>query len=382
MKLLHIADLHLGKKVNEFDLIEDQRFVLKQIIDVIINEKPQALLIAGDIYDKSVPSTEAVNLFDEFITRISEYNLDVFIISGNHDSADRLSFGNKIFAKSGIHIAGEVEVKMCPYKVYDSNIKINIFSLPYVKMAKVKVMFTESSICNYTDAIKTILSNADINENEINVLIAHQFVTCAGEDVIRSDSESISIGGTDNIDASVFCKFDYVALGHLHGAQKVLRETIRYAGSPLKYSFSEVNQKKTLTLIDVQSKEKINIQKIPIEFLHDMRKIRGPLEKLISSEVLAQCDPNDYVYAYLTDEEQVVDPIGKIRNVYPNIMGLEYCNTRSQYNGTAVSIDDIKQKTPMELFEMFYKLQNNIDLSNEKRNIINGIFEEIGGITK
>ena len=377
MKLMHLSDLHLGKLVLEQSMIDDQKYILNQIIDIVKKEQVDIVLIAGDVYDKSIPTIEAVNLFSDFLTRLYKLKVLVFVISGNHDSKDRLSFGNELFVDNGIYIEGIFNGNLRCETINDKDGKLNIYMLPFIKPVEVKRFYPDEIIDTYEDAIKCILKHSSINKSERNIIMVHQFVTSLGEDVIRSDSESISLGGIDNIDVTLFKDFDYVAMGHIHGPQKVGRETARYSGSPLKYSFSEVNQKKSVCIIEFNSKEDINISKIPLIPIRDMRVIKGPFDKLISKEIVNLENKNDYLDVVLTDDDYIINAIGKLRKFYPNILKLEYENKISS-NEVSDNIDiDKSNMSPIDLFSEFYKMQNGIELPAKKRKIIEKVIKEV-----
>lgn len=377
MKLMHLSDLHLGKLVLEQSMIDDQKYILNQIIDIVKKEQVDIVLIAGDVYDKSIPTIEAVNLFSDFLTRLYKLKVLVFVISGNHDSKDRLSFGNELFVDNGIYIEGIFNGNLRCETINDKDGKLNIYMLPFIKPVEVKRFYPDEIIDTYEDAIKCILKHSSINKSERNIIMVHQFVTSLGEDVIRSDSESISLGGIDNIDVTLFKDFDYVAMGHIHGPQKVGRENARYSGSPLKYSFSEVNQKKSVCIIEFNSKEDINISKIPLIPIRDMRVIKGPFDKLISKEIVNLENKNDYLDVVLTDDDYIINAIGKLRKFYPNILKLEYENKISS-NEVSDNIDiDKSNMSPIDLFSEFYKMQNGIELPTKKRKIIEEVIKEV-----
>lgn len=382
MKLVHIADLHIGKRVNEFSMIDDQKHMLKEVLRIVDDVKPLGILMAGDIYDKSVPTGEAVQVLDDFLTEIVRRKVNLFIVSGNHDSAERLNFGSRIMQKNGVHIAGTFDGKLKHIVINDEFGPVNIYLLPFVKPAIVNACYPNQDIQSYQDAVKTVIETCQINEEERNILVAHQFITSGSKEPERSDSETIAIGGLDNIDVSVFEAFDYVALGHLHGPQSIGRETIRYAGSPLKYSFSEARQHKSVTVIELRQKGSLEIQTVPLKALRDMREIKGPLEELLKagrSEI-----SHDYIRAIITDEGEVYDAIGQLRQIYPNIMRIDFENsrTRQDENSQSSASGNVAQKTVFELFEEFYIKQNNIEMTEEQRRIIQEVLEQVGGTAK
>ena len=374
MKIIHLADLHIGKRVNEFSMIDDQKHILNQILEIIDKEKPDAVIIAGDVYDKQVPSIEAVELLDSFISDISKRKTTTFIISGNHDSAERLAFGSSLMAMGKIYISPVYNGKISKYTLKNDFGSANFYLLPFVKPSHVKRFFPDKKIESYTDAIKVVVDNLKLDTSEINILIAHQFVTGAS----RTESEEISVGGLDNVDASVFEDFDYVALGHIHRPQKIGTERIRYCGTPLKYSFSEVNDTKSVSIIEINSKEDFNLRTIPLVPKRDMRKIRGTYEELITKTSYENTNTDDYIHVTLTDEFNVADAIQKLRVIYKNIMKLEYDNMRTR-ESRKINLDDmvIENKNPLEIFSEFYKLQNNKEMNDEQKEIIKKIMEEV-----
>ena len=374
MKIIHLADLHIGKRVNEFSMIDDQKYILNQILEIIDKEKPDAVIIAGDVYDKQVPSIEAVELLDSFISDISKRKTTTFIISGNHDSAERLAFGSSLMAMGKIYISPVYNGKISKYTLKNDFVSANFYLLPFVKPSHVKRFFPDEKIESYTDAIKVVIDNLKLDTSEINILIAHQFVTGAS----RTESEEISVGGLDNVDASVFEDFDYVALGHIHRPQKIGTERIRYCGTPLKYSFSEVNDTKSVSIIEINSKEDFNLRMIPLIPKRDMRKIRGTYEELTTKTSYENTNTDDYIHITLTDEFNVADAIQKLRVIYKNIMKLEYDNMRTR-ESRKINLDDmvIENKNPLEIFSEFYKLQNNKEMNDEQKEIIKKIMEEV-----
>lgn len=371
MKFAHLGDLHIGKRVNDFLMLKDQEYVFEQIINIIKDEGVDNVCIAGDVYDKQVPSLEAVALFDDFLTKLSNLEVGIYIISGNHDSVERLSFAGKLLEKSNVYLAGmyngQVEKKIVSDRFGD----INIYMLPFVKPIHVKKYFPDVEISDYNQAVKHVIDNTEIDTNMRNVLIAHQFVTGANV----CDSEELSIGGLENIAASIFDNFDYVALGHIHGAQKVSRETLRYSGTPLKYSFSEINHKKSMTIFEMKEKGNIDIKLVELKPLHNMRKIEGTYEEITLKDNYINTDTTDYMQIILKDEEDVIDAIGKLRSIYPNIMKLEYDNLRTRKNNGIDISEKIEEKTPMDLFKELYEMQNNQEMSEEQVEYMQEIME-------
>lgn len=373
MKFLHLSDLHLGKNLNGFSLYQDQAYILNQVVQIAQNEQIEAVIIAGDIFDKSVPNSQAIQLFDEFLTSWAELNLPVFIISGNHDNAQRVAFGANLFKQNNIFISPVYNGNLSPITLEDNFGKINFYLLPFLKPTTVRNFFPDEEITSYNQAIEVALKNISLNTNERNILIAHQFVTGA----YICDSEDIVVGGIDNIDANLFQDFDYVALGHLHTPQTVLRESIRYCGTLLKYSFSEINQEKSLTIVDFFTKNDINIKTIPLSPLHDMRKLKGSYADLTLKSNYEHTNTTDYLAIILTDEEDIPDAINRLRSIYPNIMQLSYENTRTNTAKQLANIDIHNLKSPLTLFKEFYTQQNNQDLNTEQNAILEELIHDI-----
>ena len=378
MKIMHLADLHLGKSILEQSLIEDQKYILDKILNIVRDKKIDAVLVVGDVYDKAIPSVEAVKLFSEFLSKLYKLSVKVFVISGNHDSKDRLSFGNELFIENGVYIEGIFDGELKSYELEDEFGKVNIYMLPFVKPADVRRYYSDNIIDSYHDAIKCIIDNTDIDVSERNIIMVHQFVTASGVDIIRSESESISLGGIDNVDVSLFDEFDYVAMGHVHGPQKLIRDVVRYAGSPLKYSFSEVNHRKSVPIIELKEKGNIDIELVSLAPLRDMRIIKGNLEELLSKDYSKNINTDDYISAVITDEDYVMDAIGKLRSVYKNILRLEYDNKRtSSYTNIDSNIQEVENISEIDLFSDFYKMQNNIEIDDNKKKIMLDIIEEL-----
>ncbi len=373
MKFVHLSDLHIGKRVNEYSLLEDQQYILTQIINIIDEEKPDAVIIAGDVYDKAVPSAEAVELFDDFLVRLSKRKLKVFVISGNHDSPERIAFGGRIMAPAGIYMSPVYNGFVDKIVLSDEFGKINVWMLPFVKPAHVR-KFTEEDISSYTDAVRLAISKFDIDKTERNVLITHQFVTGAQ----RTESEEISVGGLDDVDVSVFGDFDYTALGHIHRAQNCKTERVRYCGTPLKYSFSEANDEKSVTVVELKEKENLNVRTVPLIPMRDMAEIKGKYEEIMLLDFYKDTTYNeDYTHITLTDEEEIPDAIGKLRTVYHNLMKLDYDNIRTRSFNSVDGIENIEQKSPYEHFSCFYEIQNNKPLSCEQRDFVQALIGNV-----
>ena len=374
MKFMHLSDLHLGKRVNEFSMLEDQVYILNKIVNIIDLEKPAAIILAGDIYDKPIPPAEAVELFDDFLYKLSQRNLKVFIISGNHDSAERIAFGARLFDKTGIYMSPVYTGNISPIEMSDEFGKINIYMLPFIKPVHVRRYFPDTEITSYTDAVSTVIENMHLDTGIRNILITHQFVTGAS----RTESEDISVGGSDNVNADVFRDFDYVALGHIHRSQSCGSEYIRYSGTPLKYSFSESKDTKSITVIDIKEKGTIKLDFIPLTPLRDMVEIKGTYDDLMLKSFYENTTyPNDYVHITLTDENDILDVITRLRVVYKNIMKLDYDNQRTRSNSEINLINDMESKSPLELFDIFYDSRNGQPLNNEQREFMENIIDDI-----
>ncbi len=373
MKFLHISDLHIGKRVNEFSLLEDQKYVLSQILSIALQQQADGILLAGDVYDKPIPSAEAVQVFDDFLTRLAEQNLPVFLIHGNHDSAERLAFGARLLQSRAVYISPVYRGKIEPFILQDEFGELNIYLLPFIKPAYVKALYPDKKIETYNDAVRAVIEEMEPNPDKRNVLVAHQFVTGAEQ----CDSEDISVGGVDNVDAALFDAFDYVALGHLHRPQNVRRETVRYCGTPLKYSFSEASDVKSVTLAEIGNKGEVSVSALPLRALHDMREIRGTYMELANRNFYNGTATDDYLHVILTDEEDIPDAIGKLRAIYPNIMRLEYDNLRTRSSQKIILSEKAENKTPMELFEEFYQLQNNSQMTQEQKSFSRRLAENI-----
>lgn len=376
MRLIHLSDLHLGKRVNEYSMIEDQEYILKKIINIIDDEKPDAVIIAGDVYDKTVPSAEVVALFDDFLVDLAKRKLEVFIISGNHDSPERIAFGSRIMDASGIHLSPVYNGRIDPIVLHDEYGAVNIFMLPFVKPANVKRFFEDAEIDSYTDAVKCAIDQMNIKTDQRNVLVSHQFVTGAS----RSESEEISVGGSDNIDADIFCAFDYVALGHLHSPQYCSSTHIRYCGTPLKYSFSEAKDQKSVTVIDLLNKGILSFHTVNLVPKRDLVELKGSYETVTSRSFYENTTwQKDYTHITLTDEEDIPDAIGKLRSVYHNLMKLDYDNTRTRSNALIEGSENVETKSPLELFGDFYELQNNQPMTPEQVDYMRDLIEKTWG---
>ena len=373
MKLIHLSDLHLGKRVNEFPMLEDQKYILLEILGIIGEEKPDGVIIAGDVYDKSVPPAEAVSLLDDFLVRLARLAPDVFVISGNHDSAERIAFGARLMETSGIHLSPVFSGEISPCVLKDGDGEVRIWMLPFVKPADVRRAYPEEEIADYTGAVRAVIRHMDIDPDGRNVLVAHQFVTGAS----RSESEDVSVGGMDNVDASVFDGFDYVALGHIHGPQNIGRETVRYCGTPLKYSFSEKDHRKSVTVVTLGGKGDVQVRTVPLTPRHDMREIRGTYEELTLMPNYEGTATDDYLRVVLTDEEDVPDALAKLRIIYPNIMKLDYDNKRTRSSREVGAAEEMEKKSGIELFDEFYGIQNGQPMSEGQRAFAEQLLESV-----
>ena len=374
MKFLHLADLHLGKRVNGFSMLEDQAHILRQILAILDDEQPDGVLIAGDVYDKSVPSVEAVGLLDGFLTELRARGVPVLLISGNHDSPERLAFGGRVMDSCGIHISPVYDGALAPVTLQDAFGPVHVWLLPFVKPAHVRRWFPDADIESYTDAVAEAVAHMDIDTAARNVLVTHQFVTGGA----RSGSEELSVGGTDNIDSGVFAPFDYVALGHLHGAQQIDRPTIRYAGSPLKYSFSEASQRKSATIVTLDEKGAVDVRTVPLTPLRDLREVRGSYDELTARSFYEHTTyRSDYLHLILTDEQDVFDAMSRLRTIYPYLMTLDYDNARTRAAGGMSVPAETERRTPLELFEALYQRQNHRPMSEVQRAYIAQLMEQI-----
>lgn len=367
MKLIHLSDLHLGKRVNEVSMIEEQKYILDQILNIIDTEKPDAVLIAGDVYDKSVPSAEAVELLDDFLCRLADRKQEVFVSSGNHDSPERLAFGGRLIEGTGIHLSPVYDGTVAPIRVKD----VNFYMLPFIKPAHVRRFFPDETIESYTDAVRVAVAQMHIDTSEKNVLLTHQFVTGAS----MSGSEEFSVGGTDNVDVSVFEGFDYVALGHIHGPQNIIPGKVRYCGTPLKYSFSECRHQKSVTVVELG--EENQVRTIPLIPKHDMREIRGTYAELSARSYWENTATEDFLHVILTDEEDVPEVMGRLQAIYPNLMKVTYDNARTRSSAVVQALENIQSKSQLELFRELYEIQNGQPMSDVQEQYIQELIEAI-----
>ena len=380
MKLIHLSDLHLGKRVNEFSMIEDQKYILNQILSIIDEEQPDGILLAGDLYDRPVPSAEAVQLLDSFLTRLAKRKIPVYAISGNHDSAERIAFGSHIMSSSGICMSPVYDGKTAKYCLMDSYGEVWIHLLPFIRPAVVRHVFAgeegAEEIRTYQEAVQAAVEHMDLDTEKRNVLVAHQFVVGA----MSCDSEEITVGGIDQIEGAVFRDFDYVALGHIHSPQNVGNDRIRYCGTPLKYSFSEAGQQKSVTVVELGEKGTLEVREIQLKPLRDMRKLKGTYMAITSLSNYQDTNTEDYVQITLTDEEDIVDGMQKLRTIYPNLMRLEYDNCRTRENQKVTGTETVEKKSELEYFEEFFELQNNQPMNEEQRKFSEELIRKLGEV--
>lgn len=350
MKFLHLADLHLGKRLNDVSFLEDQVRLLCQVEEIARNEQADAVLIAGDVYQKASPQSEAMAAFDQFITRLKSMGLRVFVISGNHDSAQRISYFSSLLKQTGVYVSEAFDGHLQQVTLQDGYGEIVVSLLPFLKPVQVRQFYPDEKIETYQDAMQTVLRHSPVEPAKRNVLVCHQFIT--GAEI--SDSEEKTLGGLDNIDASVFADFDYVALGHIHKPQKCTRETLRYAGSLMKYSFSEVNQKKSVTVVEMGEKGNVVVHTVPLNAPHDMRLVEGFLD-----EVMVLPYSEDYVWVTLRDELPPPDARVTVSTVFPNMMKFSILNSKTKTDEDILAKEQMENKTIEELFSDFYRLQNN-----------------------
>lgn len=377
MKLFHLSDLHLGKRVYAFSMLPDQRYVLEQVCALAEKYKPDGILLSGDLYDKPIPPVEAVQLLDEFLTRMQQMGIAVYAISGNHDSAGRVDFGSRILQQQNLHICGAFDGKLYHVSKEDAFGEIHFYLLPFLKPATVSAFLEGGESLTYAEAVKWALETTDLDTTKRNVLLAHQFVTWKGT-AEESDSETKTLGGVDEMDASLFFDFDYVALGHLHSPQRIGRDTIRYGGSPLKYSFSELRQKKGVTLVEIQEKGNVTTEFLPLEPLHPLREMKGTLDDLLEAAEEAG-GSEDYVRAILTDEGAVYDPVGRLRVYYPNLMTLEMAQRGESQRDLSLEMDQEQLSGPA-LFAGFFEKQNDREMDVAQKALVEKIWQDLGGV--
>ena len=419
MKFFHLSDLHLGKRVNGFPMIEDQKYILDRVLELIDREHPDALIVAGDVYDKSIPPVEAVNLFDDFLVALAARNVQVFIVSGNHDSAERVSYGGRVMEHSGIHISrritgarrdeepeeaedlyadsadgkdedsgvsGKDDVSctggvIVPVRLEDAYGPVYVYLFPYIHPSVVRDAWPDDRIVTWTDAMETLIRHAGVDPEARNIAVAHQYVTANGVRPQESDSEQKHIGGLDNVEYSVFDDFDYVALGHLHGPQHIGRDTVRYAGSPLMYSFSEEKQKKCVTFVELREKGQVEISKIPLEARRVLKTVRGSFGEVMSPRFTAALSSEDYYRVILTDEHDIDQALYRLRaRFYKNLMEIKYDNTRTgQADDGIAAEEEALDKEPIEVLGELYEKQNGTGMSEFQKELAARLIAEIWG---
>ena len=381
MKLMHLGDLHLGKSLGDFDLNEDQKYILDQILGIIDEREVDGILIAGDVYDRAVPSESATNLLDYFLKCLADKKVKTFMISGNHDSDDRLNYGSSLFAANHIYISAKFMGNLYRQTVIDEHGEADIYLLPFVKASQVRHFYPEEKIESYDDAVRTILAHAQIDPGKRNILVAHQFVAGKGADPELGGSESAgtqSVGLVEKIGYDCFDGFDYVALGHIHSPQSVGRKEVRYSGSPLKYSLSEVGNDKSVPVITLGEKGDVDIELVKLRPMRDMRHLKGPIEKLLDRENITS--PKDFIYATLTNEDIIDDAMGILQQVYPNTVKIDYDNSRTREIDRIDIANIAEQKSFDELIGDFYRKMYGCDISEEEMQVMKEAAKEAGVI--
>lgn len=370
MKIIHLSDLHIGKRVLGYSMLENQKYILDRIVEIIEDEKPDVVAIAGDVYDKTNPSEEAVNLLDDFLVRLSKLDAEVFVLSGNHDSPEKIAFASRLIDASGIHMSPVYNGMLSSYKLTDEYGDVNIYMLPFIKPLHVRRYYPEAIISNYTDAVKVALDKMNIDSSKRNILIAHQFVTGSK----TCDSE-ISVGGVENVDADCFLPFDYVALGHIHTPQDVVKNKIRYCGTPLKYSFSEEKQNKSVTVIEIKEKGDVKVTLRELKPLYDFVVVTGTFEDIM--EKYKNRIINDYVQIVLKDENDVPDAFRRLQNIFVNLMHMSYDNKRTNERKRLENLPIVKELSELEMVSELYKLQHNRALTKEQEKYIEKIIDKV-----
>ena len=372
MRFLHISDLHLGKRVYEYSMLEEQRNALRQVLEAIDEKNVDGIFIAGDIYDKTVPTIEAVELFDNFLVELAKKEIDVFIISGNHDSPERIGFGAELFKSKRIHISKPYEGNVEYVDVCDEHGRIRVHLIPYLKPANVRRFYPDEEVIDFNGAIRVVVKHMDLDKDARNIVLVHQFITGA----VRSESEESFLGGMDNIEYDLFDDFDYVALGHIHKSQAMGRQQVRYSGALVKYAIDEIKQVKSITLGEMNDKGEVIIDTIPIKPVHDMRHIEGTYLELTDRNNYIDTKVDDYLHVVLKDEEDVPDALRKLRVIYPNILKLEYDNTRTRHRNSVIEREAVKKREPIEYIEELFYLQNNDKMNDEQLGVLRQLMED------
>lgn len=374
MKFFHLADLHLGKRYNELSLIDDQKYILGKILELAEKNKPDGVILAGDIYDKPVPSAEAVELLNRFLCGLVSLKIKVFMISGNHDSPERIAFGESLMDESGVYISPVYNGEIKSVTLTDGYGEVHVYLLPFIKPAAVRRFFEGEKIESYNDALRAVVGALKINTDSRNLLIAHQFVTGSQ----NSGSEEFTVGDIGNVDADVFDGFDYVALGHVHGAQNVAGSRMRYSGTPLKYSLTEAKSTKSVTVVELKEKGSLTVSEIPLTPLREVVEIRGTYAELTRRNYYENTTlQNDLVHVVLTDEEDVPDALGKLRIIYPNVMSLRYDNARTREQNSLELDESVTARSPFELFSALYTAQNNAEMTDEQSELVRALIEKV-----
>lgn len=373
MKFAHLADLHIGKRLYEYSLIDNQRDILNKIVELIKKYNLDGVVISGDIYDKSVPPVDAVGIMDEFLSTLVKLDIFIIIIGGNHDSVARLSFGSKILEKSRVFISPVFNGNIEKVELSDQFGSINFYLLPYIRPINVKRVYQDFSGDSFTEALKFVIDRINPDKSMRNVLVAHQFVTGAQ----KSDSEELYVGGSENVDYTLFDDFDYVALGHLHMPQNVGRDTVRYAGTPLKYSFSEISHKKSMTIVDIKQKGDIQIQEILLNPMCDLVELRGSLNELVSNSIESSVDKKSFVKITLTDEVLKNNALDILKNFYPCIVSIGYDNSMTKDNKLIRKAEKSEEQEPQQIVEELFVQQNNRAMNADERDLINKLVKKV-----
>lgn len=373
MRFMHLADLHLGKNVNGYSLIKDQEYALDQIIKLLKKEKIDTLLIAGDIYQSSVPSIEATKLFSKFLSQLKDLKMKVLIISGNHDSSDRLAYANSFLKDSEIYISDTYNGEIECVRLEDEYGTINFYLFPYLKPSDVRPYF-EEKISSYEEAIRAVIDSIEINEEERNIILSHQFILNAE----LSDSEEIYAGLLEAVSEKLYDKFDYVALGHIHKKQNFLGGKARYPGALLKFSATEANYDKTITIVNLKEKNNLIVEEFKIDYMRDMRIIKGFYKDIIEASKNDKAR-EDYIHIELLDEDEIYDGFNQLRNIYPNIMTYKYKDRQVNVEDLEDFAEKTDNKTPLDLFTEFYQTILGKNITDDKLEIIKSEIEDIWG---
>lgn len=373
MKFLHCSDLHLGRRLHSYSLLEDQAHILDQILQLAQAERVDALLIAGDIYDRNDPSAEAVRLLDQFLIRAADQGIPCLLTAGNHDSPQRVAYGGQLMKSRGVYVSPVLSGPLEPVTLEDKFGPVDVYLLPFLKPAHARAIWPEEQVQDYTQAVKAVLNRSEIDHSRRTVLVAHQFVVSGGKVPGQSDSETLSVGGLDQVDAAAFAGFDYVALGHIHRPQSIGRETVRYSGSPLKYSISELDQQKSVVLVTLERRGVVDMKLLPLAPLRELRRIQGPLERLISPEVSSQANREDYLHVILTDSSPM-DPMQRLNTVYPNVLKLDLAGTGE--TAGLPEAEPLEQRDPVQLFAAFFEQQTGRTLDEEDSRLIARLLSE------